>query len=407
MKSINISQLDNGLRVVSERLPQVESAALGLWILGGLEVENDRVLGIGHYLEHMLFKGTTKRTARQISEEIDGVGGHLNGYTDREYVCLYVHLLAEHLPLALDVLFDMTFNSTFTPVDVDKEREVIIQESRRLEDNPEEQVHDIAIETAWQGHPLGRSLHGNEATIRAIMRDDLITHFRSNYTPDKMLITAAGAIDHEKLVDLVRNSTAELKKGQMEAEKKSPSFNSEQKSLSRTTEQVHVCLALPGCAQTDKDRYAMVLFDSILGGASSSRLFQEIRENRGLVYSIGSYSFSCRNAGLFLIHAGTGGENLSQVLELISEELDKISKHGVSEAELERVKAQVHGTLALARESTAYRMQRLVHSILYEGKVVRNRELLRRFEVVSQKDIHRVAEKILSASPTLITLGPI
>jgi predicted Zn-dependent peptidase len=407
MKSINISKLDNGLRVVSERLPQVESAALGLLILGGLEVESDRVLGIGHYLEHMLFKGTAKRTARQISEEIDGVGGHLNGYTDREYVCLYVHLLAEHLPLALDVLFDMTFNSTFTPVDVDKEREVIIQESRRLEDNPEEQVHDIAIETAWQGHPLGRSLHGNEATIRAIMRDDLITHFRSNYTPDKMLITAAGAIDHEKLVDLVRNSTAELKKGQMEAVKKSPSFNSEQKSLSRTTEQVHVCLALPGCAQTDKDRYAMVLFDSILGGASSSRLFQEIRENRGLVYSIGSYSFSCRNAGLFLIHAGTGGENLSQVLELISEELDKISKHGVSEAELERVKAQVHGTLALARESTAYRMQRLVHSILYEGKVVRNRELLRRFEVVSQKDIHRVAEKILSASPTLITLGPI
>lgn len=407
MKSINISQLDNGLRVVSERLPQVESAALGLWILGGLEVENDRVLGIGHYLEHMLFKGTTKRTARQISEEIDGVGGHLNGYTDREYVCLYVHLLAEHLPLALDVLFDMTFNSTFTPEDVDKEREVIIQESRRLEDNPEEQVHDIAIETAWQGHPLGRSLHGNEETIRAIMRDDLLTHFRSYYTPDKILITAAGAIDHAKLVELVRNSTAALKQGQIEPVKKAPSFNSEQKSLARTTEQVHVCLALPGCAQTDKDRYAMVLFDSMLGGASSSRLFQEIRENRGLVYSIGSYSFSCRNAGLFLIHAGTGGENLSQVLELISEELDKIRKNGVSEVELERVKAQVHGTLALARESTAYRMQRLAHSMLYEGKVVRNRELLRRFEVVSQKDIHRVAEKILSASPTLITLGPI
>jgi predicted Zn-dependent peptidase len=407
MKSVNVTVLDNGLRIVSERIPQVESAAVGMWILSGLETESDRFLGIGHFLEHMVFKGTTRRTARQISEQIDGVGGHLNGYTDREYICLYTHLLGEDLPLGVDLLFDMALHSRFDPEDVEKEREVIIQESRRLEDNPEEQVHDFAVEAAWEGHPLGRSLHGNEKTIGAIGRDDLIAHFREHYVPDRMLVAAAGAIDHEKLVALVRAAADKLKPGAPVQPYPAPVFRSQQRRVERSTEQVHLCLALPGLSQSDKDRFALAVFDTLLGGSTSSRLFQEIRENRGLAYSIGSYAFSCRNGGLFLIHAGTSNRSFAKVMELIDQELAHLRNAGPAEHDLARVKAQVRGSLALARESSSYRMQRLAHGMIYEGRVVPYRELLRRFEAVSAPAIQHVAQRLQNVPATLVAMGPI
>jgi len=392
---------------VSEHVSQVESAALGLWIFGGLGGEPDRLLGIGHYVEHMLFKGTHRRTARQISQEMDSVGGHLNGYTDREYTCLHVHLPGEHLAVAVDMVFDMALSPRFDSADVEKEREVIAQESRRLEDNPEERVHDLAVETAWEGHPLGRSLHGNEETICAISRQDLLAHHGSHYSPERMLVAAAGKVEHSRLVELVEDATCGLRPGLAEAALPPPSFHSQERRLSRATEQVHLCLALPGCSQTDEERYALALCDTLLGGSTSSRLFQEIRENRGLCYSIGSYSLSYRNGGLFLVHAGMGKENFPRVLALIEQELNRFRGEGVAEEELAWAKSHVRGTLALARESTAFRMQRLAHSLLYEGRVVSHRELLRRFERVSPQDIHRAAERIISTSPTLVAVGPL
>ncbi len=407
MPVIKTTQLDNGLRVVTERIPQVESAALGLWISGGLEVESDPLLGIGHYVEHMLFKGTARRSARDISMEMDNVGGHLNGYTDREYICLHIHILGEHLPLAVDLIFDMALSSRFDAEDVEKEREVIIQESRRLEDNPEEQVHDLAVETAWEGHPLGRSLHGDEDTIRAISRADMLNHFRAHYTPERMLAVAAGALEHEQVVELVEKAAGRLAPGPTPPPASPPVFRSQEKRLPRATEQVQLCMALPGCSQKDKDRYALALLDTLLGGSTSSRLFQEIREERGLAYSIGSYSISCRQAGLFFIHAGMGNDNLQQTLGLIQQQLATISKEGVKEEELAWAKAHVRGSLALARESTAFRMQRLAHAMLYEGKVVSYRELLKRFERVTLQDIKRVADRFFTTTPAVITMGPL
>jgi len=404
---IVVEQLSNGLKIVTEHISQVESAAIGLWINAGLESEPDRLLGISHYLEHMLFKGTERRTARQISEEIDGVGGLLNALTDREYTCIHAHLLGEHLPLAVDILFDMAIHSRLAPEDVEIEREVIIQESRRLEDNPEEYVHDLAVETAWQGHPLGRSLHGDEETIKAVSREDLLAQRRSHYAPEKMLVVAAGAVNHGQLITLVEEASAGLRPGLPVETLPPPSFQSRQKRIQRPIEQVHLCLALPGCSQMDEDRYALALCDTLLGGFTSSRLFQEIREKRGLAYSIGSYSISCRSGGLFFIHAGTGSENLSKVLDLIQAEIGRFCQEGVSETELSRAKAHVRASLALARESTSFRMQRLAQSIFYEGKVISHRKLVQRFERVSLEDLRRAAKRFLSPAPTLVAVGPV
>ena len=407
MRNIQITELKNGLRVISERVPQVESVALGIWIIGGMVIEPDRVLGISHYLEHMLFKGTRRRSARQISEEMDSVGGHLNGYTDRENTCLYANLLGEHLPLAVDLILDMALDSRFDPKDIEMEREVIIQESRRLEDNPEEYVHDLAVETAWRGHPLGRSIHGNEKTIRAISRADLLRHFRTSYKPDRMLVAAAGAVAHDRLVKLIAKSTGGMKPGRPQHEQSPPAFHSGERRLRRSSEQVNVCLTLPGCSHTDEDRYALSLCDTILGGCTSSRLFQEIRENRGLAYSIGSYSHGVRNGGLFLIHTGTGPRNLKQVLDLTRRELARFRKAGATEEELVWAKSHVRGSLALARESTSFRMQRLAHAMLYEGKVISYRALQQRFDRVTVEDTRRVAERFFSVEPALIVMGPV
>jgi predicted Zn-dependent peptidase len=406
MKRTQITHLDNGLRIVSESLPQVESVAIGLWIRAGLESEPDSLVGISHYLEHMLFKGTSRRNARQISAEIDNVGGHLNGYTDREYTSLYVHLAGEHLSLAVDLIFDMALQSVIAADEVEKEREVILQEDLRIEDNPEEQVHDLAVQAAWPDHPLGRILQGTVKSIGAVQRRDLLDYYHACYRPERILVAAAGALKHEQLVELVEQAAGKLTVGRAESSPPPPTFHSSQQSINRAVEQVQLCLALPGCSQTDKRRYAFSLYDLLLGASTSSRLFQEIRENRGLAYSIASYPLACRKAGLLLIHAGAGSKSVEQVLELIRLELEKLKTAGVTEEELRWTKEHVKGQIALARESTAYRMQRLAHSLLYEGRVIPHRELLSQFEKITAKDLHEVAEYVCSAEPTVITLGP-
>lgn len=407
MRNFRFTQLANGLRVVTEQISHVESAALGIWVAGGLEIEPDRTLGISHYLEHMLFKGTKRHNARQISEEIDSIGGHLNGYTDREYVCLYVQLLGEYLPRAVDILFDMALESKMTPLDIEREREVIIQESRRLEDSPEEYIHDLAVEVAWQNHPLGRSIHGTEESINAITRRDLLAYYKSIYRPNRMLVAAAGAVNHDQLVEMVARVTEGLPQGEVRESLPAPQFFSEEKRLNRSTEQVHLCIVMPGYAQADEKRYAYALFDTILGDSTSSRLFQEIREKRGLAYSIGSYSLSSRNGGLFFINVGTSKENLAQVMGLIQKELDKFHKKGPTEKELAWAKAYVKGSLALARESTSFRMQRIANSMLYEGRVLSHQKLIDKFEKLTIEELRDTAERIFSARPTIVAMGPV
>jgi len=406
MKRTQITHLNNGLRIISEALPQVESVAIGLWIRAGLESEPESLVGISHYLEHMLFKGTARRSARQISAEIDNVGGHLNGYTDREYTSLYVHLAGEYLPRAVDLLFDMALHSTVAAEEVEKEREVILQEDLRIEDNPEDQVHDLAVQTAWFDHPLGRILQGTAKSIRAIQTQDLLDYYQACYRPERILVSAAGALKHEQLVELVEQAAGHLTPGRPEVSPPPPVFHSTRQAVNRAVEQVQLCLALPGCSQTDKRRYAFALYDLILGASSSSRLFQEIRESRGLAYAIASYPLACRKAGLLLIHAGAGSKSVAQVLELIRQELDELKSKGITEEELRWTKEHVKGQIALARESTAYRTQRLAHSLLYEGRVIPYRELLNHFDKVSAIDIHEVAESVCSLEPTIITLGP-
>jgi predicted Zn-dependent peptidase len=406
MKRIEVTHLESGLRVVSERLPQVESVAIGLWISTGLENEPEALTGISHYLEHMLFKGTARRNARRISEEIDIVGGHLNGYTDREHTALYVHLAGEHLPLAIDLLFDMALASVIDPEEVEKEREVIIQEDLRIEDNPEDQIHDLIIQAVWPEHPLGRVLQGNLDSIKRITREDLANYHKLNYRPERLLIAGAGALEHEELVRLVEKCTRDLKVGRPAKSSPPPIFHSGRSTVTRPVEQAQLCLALPGCAQTDPRRYAFAIYDTLLGGATSSRLFQEIRENRGLAYSIGSFPLSCRDAGLMFVNAGTAARSLPQVLELILLELTKLRCRGVEEEELLWVKSHVRGQIALARESTTYRMQRLAHALLYEGRVTSQTELLRRFEKVTLPELQEVAEAVVSEEPNIVIMEP-
>jgi len=400
--------LPNGLRVLTETIPYVRSVSLGIWVGTGSRHEPATMGGVSHFIEHLLFKGTARRTARQIAEEVDAVGGQLNAVTAKEYTCYYCRLLDEHLQLGMDVLGDMLLRSLFDPADVDRERGVILEEIRLYQDTPDELVHDLAAETLFGGHALGRPILGSVDAVSSVDREDVLDYFRRHYAAPNMVVAAAGNLEHERVVDLAvaLGLDAEGKPHRLESEP--PDYGPAICIRRKNTEQVHLCLATESVPLSHPDYHVVQLLSVVLGGGSSSRLFQEVRENRGLVYSIYSYQAGYRDAGMFAIYAGMSPLFTSEVLRVIREEFAKLRTGRLDKDELDRARQQIKGSLMLGMESTSNRMTHMGRSQLLRGEVPTPDEIIARIEAVKLEDVLRVARRMLCEERVALSaVGPI
>ncbi|GBF34199.1 peptidase [Desulfocucumis palustris] len=397
--------LENGVTLLTEDVSHVRSVAVGVWVNVGSRDEDISVSGISHFIEHLMFKGTEKRTAKQIAEALDAVGGQLNAFTTKEYTCYYAKVLDEHFDLALDVLTDMIFGSRFASPDIDREKNVIIEEIKMYEDAPDELVHDVFTSTLWQGHALGRPIIGQAEVIGGMTRDDIIAYYSKHYIPANMVISVAGNIDHDAVGEKIKRAFDKVRGTVVPRILTEPSPKREITCRSKDTEQVHICAGAPGLPLDHENIYVFQLVNTILGGGLSSRLFQEIREQRGLVYSVYSYHSSYHDAGLFCIYAGLSKQNLEPAMDLIIKEVRDIQKNGVTEVELRRAKDQLKGNLLLSLESVNTRMSRLGKSQLYLGKVVPPEDIVARVEKVSGNDIIKLANEMLR--PELFSIASV
>lgn len=404
---IETAELANGVKVLTEKIPHVRSASIGVWVDVGSRDENEHQAGVTHFIEHLMFKGTQRRSAKDIAEELDAVGGQLNAFTTKEYTCYYARVLDEHLPLAVDLLGDMLFHSRFDEVDIDRERNVILEEIKMYEDAPDELVHDIFAGTIWHSHPLGRPVIGSEQSVRNLARDDLLSFYRQFYSPRNIVVAAAGNIEHGQVMELLSGTFGRLAGGKKERRFVVPEPSKQVFCRTKETEQVHLCLGTPGLPMDHEKIYVFQLINTILGGGLSSRLFQEIREQRGLVYSVFSYHSSYHDSGLFCVYAGLSRENVREALELIVKEIRNIQRHGVSPDELQRVKDQLKGNLLLSLESVSTRMSRLGKSQLYLGKITPPEEIVRRIMAVTNDDIMELTRNLLKPENfSLASVGP-
>jgi predicted Zn-dependent peptidase len=396
----------NGIRIVTERVPYVQSVSLGIWVDTGGRDETDAVAGISHFIEHLLFKGTERRSAQQIAEELDAVGGQINAFTDRENTCYYVKVLPEHVPLAQDVLADMLRNSVLDPEEITREKNVILEEIKRHEDTPDELVHDVFAETLWPGHPLGRSVIGRAEVIESLTREQIVAYLKEQYLPGRMVVAAAGNLDHDSLVAEVEKTLGQIPAGERGHEQIPPSVSNAETEVPKPTEQVHFCLGTRGYNQNEEDRYVLGLIDSAVGGGMSSRLFQEVREKRGLCYSIGSYTASFREAGMFTVYAGTSPETAEQVRELSVKELRDVAREGLTSHELQRSKNQIRGAVLLSLDSMSTRMTRIGKSMLYYDRVISPSEVVEKIEAVTEADVRRVSAEIFGGDYAYAAVGP-
>ena len=407
-ENIELTTLPNGVRVVSENVTYVQSASVGIFVGVGSRDEDDRVRGISHFIEHMLFKGTPKRTAHQIADEVESRGGHLNAFTDKESTSYQARVLAEHTPLAMDILTDMLLNSHHDSEEIEREKRVVIEEIKMYEDAPEEMVHELFEETLWETHPLGKSVIGSEKTVSALTRADLLSHIGTRYRPDRIVVSGAGNIDHAELVGLAEQALGALD-GTAPARLLSTPHASgkSDKKGRRDIEQTHFCLGTAAYSKHEKERFALSILNNVLGGNMSSRLFQEVREKRGLAYSIGSYGRSYQDGGHFCVYGGTSPDTYEEVLDLTRKEFAKVRAEGLSEDELTKAKTQVRGALVLGLENMNARMNRYGDSLLSYGRVVPISEILQEYEAVTHEKIAAVAAKVLDDSAlTLTAIGP-
>jgi predicted Zn-dependent peptidase len=399
--------LPNGLRVITETLDHVDSVSLGLWVDSGTPEEPEGRGGISHLIEHMLFKGTRARSARELAELIDDIGGNVNGLTDREFVSVYARTSADHADAGLDLVLDLFLNSVCAEEDLAREKEVVLQEIGLVEDTPEDWVHDLLLASAWPHHPLGRPVMGTTESVAGTDREALLAHLERMRSGSGLIVSAAGRLDHDHVVDMVARLTGGAVPQAATPLPDPPEFHPGECFVSRQTNQVHLCLATPSCSRTDPRRHAYAVLDTLLGGGASSRLFQEIRENRGLAYHIGSYLQLYRGAGVLAVDAGTSPENYPEVLELVAQEVERLRAEGPLPAEVERAKTQLRVALALAAESTSFRMQHLAASELLWGRVLSLQEVIAGVTAVTTEDVHALAQGLFTAGRrALVTVGP-
>jgi predicted Zn-dependent peptidase len=384
--------LKNGLKIVTERIPTMRSVAMGILIGAGSGNETKEESGISHLIEHMCFKGTQKRSAFDIAHALDSVGGKINAYTTKEQTLYYAMVLDKHIDTAIDVLCDMVLGSLFDPKHMEVEKGVILEEIKMYEDTPDELIHDYFAEKILHGHPIGKPTIGFEETVKSFTQNNIQDYLRKWYTPPNTTISLAGAIP--------RDITGRIKKYFEKWRGKktvhlppSPEIKGSINLKNKKTEQVHLCLGVKGISQIDEDRYPYAVLDNILGGSMSSRLFQEVREKRGLVYSIFSTSSPFRNFGISYVYAGTSKENLLPVVDIILEQFKKIKKEGVKPEELERAREYLKGTLVLGMESSSSRMSWLAKSEYYHDRVMTIDEVFEKVDKVTNDDIIRLAMK--------------
>lgn len=405
--SVRETKLDNGLRVVTEHVPYVHSVSLGIRVDAGSRDEPEDLAGISHVLEHMLFKGTETRTARDIAEVMDAVGGQMDAFTSKEYTGYGARVLPEHVPLAIDVLADMLRHSLFDTKELDLEKSVILEEVRSVEDSPEEYVHDLFNRTMWPQHPLGRQVIGYPEVISRLTRDDLLDYLATYYVPERMILVAAGNLDHDALVAEVNRHFGDLA-GATPARELHPAVpHFEETRLSRPLEQSHFSMGAIGIPECDPDRWAARVLSLMLGGGMSSRLFQEIREKRGLCYSIGTEMISYREGGMFIVYADTSPQQLDEVRDLCQQELLNVAENGITADELQRAKNQVRAGTLLSLDDTGSRMNRLARSLLFHGRVIPLQELVDYVEAVTTEDCLRVCQRMFGKGEfAFAAIGP-
>jgi predicted Zn-dependent peptidase len=406
--------LPSGLRIVTETIPTTRSASLGVWAGTGSRDETPVMSGASHFLEHLLFKGTHKRTALAISSEIEAVGGETNAFTTKEYTCYYARVLDADLPLAVDVLCDAVADSILDPADVETERGVILEEIAMHEDEPGDEVHDIFTEVIFGDHPLGRLISGTEDSITPMSRKQINGFYRRRYTAPNIVVAAAGNLDHATVVRLVRKSLAGTPLDSAPADPAEPRRADRRVRTqkphtavhNRETEQAHVVLGGVGIARRDERRFALGVLNNVLGGGMSSRLFQEIREKRGLAYSVYSYASQYADAGLFGVYAGCAPGKVEEVLDLTRAELERVAAKGISAEEIVRGKGMVKGSYVLNLEDTGSRMSRLAKSELLYGDLMSVDELLGRVDAVTPDEVNAIAADLLSQPMSLAVVGP-
>jgi predicted Zn-dependent peptidase len=399
--------LDSGVTIVTERMAEVRSTSVGFWFDVGARDEPAQLAGTAHFLEHLLFKGTPTRTAKEIADTFDAVGGDINAFTGKEYTCYYSRVLDQDLPMALDVLSDMITNSTLDAEELESERKVILEEIAMHEDAPDELVHDLFYRSMWDGHPLGRPVLGFNSTIAAVTRDEVADYWHERYSPSNLVVAGAGNLEHQALVEQVGAIFNDpFGKRTLRADE-APSPNPGVDVHRRPTEQAHMILGMPGLPRGHDDRHALALLDAVLGGGMSSRLFQEIREKRGLAYAVYSYRSLFADAGTFAIYVGTTPQNADDVIGIVRAELDSILKDGITKAELERAKGHLKGSLVLASEDPGSRMTRLGKAQLTTGEILSIDELIDRIERLQMDDVRRVADMVIGSGTQRVTVvGP-
>lgn len=395
---ITTTILNNGVRVVSQRVEHMHTVTTGIWVASGTRHEAPENNGVAHFIEHMLFKGTERRSARQISREIDSIGGILNAFTGHEYVCYYAKVLAKFLPQAVDLLADIFMHSTFPADEIERERKVVLQEIKMREDSPDEFIHDRFHVNHWRGHSLGMPVLGTAATIGTLQRDAILFHKQSRYRPQDIIISAAGNVRHEELLAMVEPLFSSIES----AWKPEPStiFATSGKAVhlaEREMEQTLICLGTPGQRHNHPDRYALFLLTTILGGGMSSRLFQEVREKKGLAYSVYAYLVSHADSGAMVIYAGTEKAHCREVIDIACGELSRLVAEEVPQDELDSAREQLKGKTLMSLESSDSLMTRLAkNEIYFEGQQTIE-EVLANYDAVSSQDIRRVSQELFSS----------
>lgn len=402
--------LDNGLSIVTETLPYFPTVSLGLWWKTGSRHETPEVNGISHFIEHMLFKGTEGRTAYEIAREIDAVGGSLNAFTGKEYTCLYARVLRRDMLLGLDIICDMYKHSLFKEEDIEHEKQVVTQEIKMIEDNPEEYIFDMFNSSYYRDQPLGLPILGSVENVEGFTRDMLLSRFTNHYSPANAVLTATGRFDHDTLVAEAERRMADLRPFNVSAEPpETPVSHRGIEIHKKDLEHTYVCIGTDGAGQTDSRRYPLYALNAIIGGSMSSHLFQEIREKRGLAYNIFSYVNCFRDVGTFGISTSTSDDLIPEVIELIKKEMETIGRTGVSEAELSFSKEHIKGNFFMSLESSEARMGRLAKNEIYFGRYIPLKSTLQDIERIKKPETEEMAHTICgnASRMSLVVLGPV
>jgi predicted Zn-dependent peptidase len=401
------SHLENGMTVVMEQMSNVRSASIGIWVLVGSRNEPPEKNGLSHFLEHMFFKGTKKRTPKDIAVDIDSLGGEFNAFTSKENTTFYIKVLDEYIAKGVELLTDVFLHPTFPEEEIEREKEVIREEIKMVEDTPDDYVHDLFSSAVWGDEGLGQAVLGRKETVKAFGREDLTSHIRRYYGTRDTIISCAGNFHPEALLEMLNQSLGGLRRGSEPKAGQPPAFKAGTSVHPKELSEMQICLGLQGIRQSSHDRYRLLILNTILGGGISSRLFQEIREKRGLAYSVYSFMSSYRDTGLWAVHAGTGKKKMHEVIDRTLKLLRELPET-ITEEELERAKNQLKGNLVLGLESTGSRMQNIANQEIYYGRYHSPSEVMREIDSVSLRGAEELAEELIRGKSVALTvLGPV